>query len=123
MRRGSVLQIVRASIRKSPMWPDSTGMELSTNMRVQRCLVVANVEESRLLDSWAKWLLAVGRGTIKAARNTPEPYEAMSEDEAEEEETPRSVARCEAPGRHQWRSSVSGGRGGCRGPGWQRVQA
>ncbi|OSX74278.1 hypothetical protein BU14_0297s0005 [Porphyra umbilicalis] len=60
VRRGSVLQIVRASIRKSPMWPDFTVMELSTNMRVQRCLEAGNVEESRLLDSWAKWLLAVG---------------------------------------------------------------
>ena len=92
VRRGSVLQIVRASIRKSPMWPDFTVMELSTNMRVQRCLEAGNVEESRLLDSWAKWLLAVGRGTVKAARSTPEPFEAVSEDEAEEEEAPAEAS-------------------------------
>jgi len=92
VRQGSVLQIVRASIRKSSMWPDFTVIELSTNMRVQWCLEAENVKESRLLDSWAEWLLADGRGTVKAARNTPDPFEALSEDESEEEEAPAEAS-------------------------------
>jgi len=99
VRRGSLLQIVRASIRKSPMWPDCTVMELSTNMPVQQCLEAEHVEKSRLLDNWARRLLAVGRGTVETARNTPNPFEAASEDEAEEEEAPTEAsldARLEA---------------------------
>ena len=92
VRRSSVLKIVRAFMGKSPMWPDFTVMELSTNMRVQRCLEAGNLEKSRLLDSWAKWLLAVRRGTVKAARNTPDPFESVSEDEAEKKEAPAEAS-------------------------------
>jgi len=92
VRRGSDHLIVRASIRKSSMWPDFTVIELSTNMQVQWCLEAENVKESRLLESWAEWLLADGRGTVKAARNTPDTFEAVSEDESEEEEAPAEAS-------------------------------
>ncbi|OSX74863.1 hypothetical protein BU14_0263s0001 [Porphyra umbilicalis] len=66
--KGSIAQIIRASLRKSPlMWSRFTRMQLTTNMRVKTRADAGQAEEASLFEAFGKWLLAIGDGVIRSA--------------------------------------------------------
>jgi len=81
VRKGSIAQIIRASLRKSPlMWSRFARMQLTTNMRVKTRADAGQAEEASLFEAFGKWLLAIGDGVIRSsvvlqaegsARSTP----------------------------------------------------
>ncbi|OSX79796.1 hypothetical protein BU14_0071s0050 [Porphyra umbilicalis] len=66
--KGSIAEIIRASLRKSPlMWSRFTRMQLTTNMRVKTRADAGQAEEASLFEAFGKWLLAIGDGVIRSA--------------------------------------------------------
>jgi len=66
--KGSIAQIIRASLRKSPlMWSRFTRMQLTKNMRVKTRADAGQAEEASLFEAFGKWLLAIGDGVIRSA--------------------------------------------------------
>ncbi|OSX72107.1 hypothetical protein BU14_0466s0006, partial [Porphyra umbilicalis] len=71
--KGSIAQIIRASLRKSPlMWSRFTRMQLTTNMRVKTRADAGQAEEASLFEAFGKWLLAIGDGVIRPGSTAAE---------------------------------------------------
>jgi len=64
VRRGSVEQIVSSSLRKSPLWPSFRQLLMTVNMCVQRLSSVGQAAQSSLFDSFVRWVLSIGDGTV-----------------------------------------------------------
>ena len=66
--KGSIENIIRASLRKSPlMWPCFTGMKLTTKMRAKSRADSGQGQEARLFEAVRKWLLDIGDGVFRSA--------------------------------------------------------
>ena len=66
--KGSIAQIIRASLGKSPlMWSRFMRMQLPTNMRVKTRADAGQAEEASLVEAFGKWLSAIGDGDIRSA--------------------------------------------------------
>lgn len=91
VQRCSIAQILRASFRKSTMWPQFTTMELHTKIRVKRCLAEGNAQEAELLGAWAECLLPSGKERSKRASRTAAPSLGSLREDVEEKQSGASL--------------------------------
>jgi hypothetical protein len=61
--KGTVSQIIDASLRNAPFWNDVNVLHLTTNMRVLSQSATMSIEERKNAEAFAKWLISVGDGS------------------------------------------------------------
>lgn len=64
VRRSSVAQVVRSSLRKSQLWPSRERRQVTVNIRLQRLANASHAVEVSLFSSCARRVLSIDNGTV-----------------------------------------------------------